>query len=83
MTFRGASDNHRQKCWDTLHRDVYIRPPLPLYNVESSIFVYSLLVDPNIAWWGRGRYGMLDDNVDFMFKKARFHHFTIYVNTVK
>ena len=83
MTFRGASDNHRQNCWDTLHRDVYIRPPLPLYNVESSIFVYSLLVDPNIAWWGRGRYGMLDDSVDFMLKKARFQHFTIYVNTVK
>ncbi len=26
---------------------------------------------------------MLDDSVDFMLKKARFQHFTIYVNTVK
>ncbi len=44
--------NHRQNCWDTLRRVVYRRPPLPPYNVESSIFLQSLLIDPNIAWWG-------------------------------
>ncbi len=26
---------------------------------------------------------MLEDSVDFMLKKARFQHLTIYVNTVK
>ena len=32
---------------------------------------------------GKGGYGMLEDSVDFMLKKARFQHFTIYVNTVQ
>ncbi len=68
--------NHRQNCWDTLQRDVYIRPP-------SSVFVHLLLVDPNIAWWVRGKYGMLEDSVDLMLKKALFQHLTIYVNTAK
>ncbi len=45
-----------QNSCDTLHRVVYIRPPIPLYNVESSIFIYSLPVDPNIAWWESGGY---------------------------
>ncbi len=80
---RDTTYNHRQNCWDNLHKDVYIRPPLPLCNVKSPIFVHSLLVDPNIAWWGRGRYGMLEDSVDFMLKKARFQQFKIYDSTVK
>ncbi len=62
--------SHCQNCWETLHRDVYIWPPLPLYNIESSIFIHSLLVDPNIAWCGRGKYnGMLEDSVDFLVKE--------------
>ena len=83
MPFQAASDNHSQKCWDTLHRVVYISPPLPLYNVDSSIFAHSHVEDPNIAWWGRGRYGMLEDSLAFMSKKPRFQHVKINVNTVK
>ena len=81
MPFQAASDNVRQKCWDTLHRVVYISPPLPQYNVESSIFAHSRLEDPNIAWWGRGRYGMLEDSLTIMSEKAGFQHFKISVNT--
>ncbi len=77
------SYNHRQNCCDTLRRVVYIRPPLPQYNVESSIFLHSLLIDPNIEWWGRGRYGMLEDSLDFMSKKAWFQHVKLNVNTVE
>ncbi len=51
--------------------------PTPPVNVESSIVPHSLLLVPNIEWWGRGRYGMLEDSVDFMSKKARFPHVTI------
>ena len=83
MLSQVGSDNHRQNCWDTLRRVVYIRPPLPQYNVESAIFLHSLLIDPNIAWWGRGRYGMLEDSLDFMSKKAWFQHVTLNVNTVQ
>ncbi len=75
--------NHRQNCWDTLDRVVYIRPPLPQYNVESSIFLHSLVIDPNIAWWGRGRYGMLEDCLTFMSKKVCFQHVTLNANTVE
>ncbi len=68
--------NARQNCWDTLRRVASKRHPLPLYNAESSIFVHLLLVlvvDLNIAWWGCGRYGMLEDSVDFMSKKCNFN----------
>ena len=74
--------NHCQNYWDTLHRVVYIKSSLP-YNIESSIFLHSLLADPNIAWWVRGRYGMLKHSLTFMSKKVWFQHIKMNANTVK
>ena len=85
-TTGSCSYNACQNCWEILHRvvyNMYTRPPLLLFNVESSIFVHLLLADPNIAWWGRGRYRMFEDSVDFVSKKAQFQHIKINVDTIK
>ena len=81
MVFQVGSDNPRQKCWDTLSEVVYTRPPIPPYNVEISCFTFLHVAVPNIAWWGKGGYGMIGKSVAFLAKKELFQQVKSNVST--